>query len=304
MAMNKQFTSLSVVVPTFNRAGIISRAINSVLSQTFKADEIIIVDDGSTDATREIITQNYPMVKYFWKKNKGVSSARNFGIKTAKGDWIAFLDSDDEWLPQKLAKEMKSISENPDIKLCFTDEIWIRGGVRVNPKKRHAKHGGYIFRFCLPLCLISPSSVIIHRSIFEEVGLFDETLPVCEDYDLWLRICSRRPVLYLDEPLIVKYGGHNDQLSRQYWGMDRFRIYSLEKMIDSKYLDVADRIEAINILLKKLAIIIKGTCKRDKTDELGIFERKRNKYENLLRNILAYNKIQISNNPLRSVYVK
>ena len=304
MAMNKQFISLSVVVPTFNRAGIINRAINSVLSQTFKADEIIIVDDGSTDSTREIITQNFPMVKYFWQKNRGVSSARNFGVKIAKGDWIAFLDSDDEWAPQKLMNQMKALSENPVLKICYTNETWIRNGVQVNQKKKHAKHGGYIFRFCLPLCLISPSSVIIHRSIFEEVGLFDETLLVCEDYDLWLRICSRWPVLYLDEPLIVKYGGHDDQLSRQYWGMDRFRIYSLEKIIGSKCLDMANRIAAINMLLKKLAIIIKGKRKRNKTDELGIFERKRNKYENLLRNIMAHNKIQISNKSLRSVYVK
>ena len=304
MEMNKQFTDLSVVVPTFNRAGTINRAINSVLSQTFKADEIIIVDDGSTDSTREIIMQNYPMVKYFWQKNMGVSSARNFGIKIAKGDWIAFLDSDDEWAPQKLMNQMKALSENPVLKICYTNETWIRNGVQVNQKKKHAKHGGYIFRFCLPLCLISPSSVIIHRSIFEEVGLFDETLHVCEDYDLWLRICSRWPVLYLGEPLIVKYGGHDDQLSRQYWGMDRFRIYSLEKIIGSKCLDMANRIAAINMLLKKLAIIIKGKRKRNKTDELGIFERKRNKYENLLRNIMAHNKIQISNKSLRSVYVK
>ena len=302
--MNKQFISLSVVVPTFNRAGIINRAINSVLSQTFKADEIIIVDDGSTDSTREIITQNFPMVKYFWQKNRGVSSARNFGVKIAKGDWIAFLDSDDEWAPQKLMNQMKALSENPVLKICYTNETWIRNGVQVNQKKKHAKHGGYIFRFCLPLCLISPSSVIIHRSIFEEVGLFDETLHVCEDYDLWLRICSRWPVLYLDEPLIVKYGGHDDQLSRQYWGMDRFRIYSLEKIIDSKYLDMTNRTAAISMLLKKLAIIIKGTRKRNKTDELRIFEKKRNRYENLLRNIMAYNKILISYKSLRSVYVK
>ena len=304
MAMNKQFISLSVVVPTFNRAGIINRAINSVLSQTFKADEIIIVDDGSTDSTREIIMQNYPMVKYFWQKNRGVSSARNFGVKIAKGDWIAFLDSDDEWAPQKLMNQMKALSENPVLKICYTNETWIRNGVQVNQKKKHAKHGGYIFRFCLPLCLISPSSVIIHRSIFEEVGLFDETLLVCEDYDLWLRICSRWPVLYLDEPLIVKYGGHDDQLSRQYWGMDRFRIYSLEKIIDSKYLDMTNRTAAISMLLKKLAIIIKGTRKRNKTDELRIFEKKRNRYENLLRNTMAYNKIPISYKSLRSVYVK
>lgn len=304
MAMNKQFTNLSVVIPTFNRAGVISRAIKSVLSQTLQPAEIIIVDDGSTDATQEIITQNYPTVKYFWQENKGVSSSRNFGIKIAKGEWIALLDSDDEWLPQKLMKEMKAISENPDINLFYTDEIWIRRGLRVNQKKKHAKYGGYIFKHCLPLCIISPSSVILHRSIFEEAGLFDETLPVCEDYDLWLRICSRWPVLYLDEPLIVKYGGHDDQLSRRYWGMDRFRVYSLEKIINSKYLDTDHRIAAIKMLLEKLEIIIEGTRKRNKTNELEVFERKQDKYKTLLINNMDSHKIQISKKYLRSIYVK
>ena len=145
---------------------------------------------------------------FIQQSNAGVSSARNVGIKRASGDWIAFLDSDDEWLPEKLETQMNALYKNPEIKICHTNEIWIRNGTRVNPKKKHEKFGGWIFQKCLPLCCISPSSVIIHKSIFKEIGLFDDSLPACEDYDLWLRITARNPVLYIKDSLLRKYGGH------------------------------------------------------------------------------------------------
>jgi glycosyltransferase involved in cell wall biosynthesis len=290
--MNSKSDKISVIIPTFNRSHLIKRCINSLLSQTLEPDEIIIVDDGSTDDTRTVVERNFPKIGYYYQENKGISCARNLGIRMAKYEWLAFLDSDDEWLPLKLQNQMQAISNNHDMKICYTDEIWIRKGIRVNQKKRHAKYGGYIFKHCLPLCIISPSSVIIHRSILNEAGLFDETLPVCEDYDLWLRICSKYPVLYLNEPLIIKYGGHADQLSRKYWGMDRFRIHALEKIIKSEYLDRDNRIAANKMLLKKLEIILQGTRKRHKTNELAILEKKRAVYRNLLRNNTDSNRIR------------
>jgi glycosyltransferase involved in cell wall biosynthesis len=196
--------------------------------------------------------------------NRGVSAARNHGIRKATGDWIAFLDSDDRWLPAKLEAQFRLIEQHPGHRLCHTEEIWIRNGKRVNQMLKHTKSGGHIYSQCLPLCVISPSSALLHHSLFEETGLFDETLPACEDYDLWLRICAREPVLFVETPYIEKYGGHDDQLSRKYWGMDRFRVRALEKMLANDLLTPAQHAETVAMLLHKAAILEQGARKRGK----------------------------------------
>ena len=255
---------ISVIIPTFNRAILVKRAIRSVLNQSFQPYEIIVIDDGSTDGTSEFIKTEFPQIKYFWQKNSGVSVARNLGIQKSKGNWLAFLDSDDEWLPKKLEMQTNALHENPEYKICHTNEIWIRNEKRVNPKDKHQKSGGFIFEKCLPLCVISPSSVLIKKEIFKEFGLFNTTLPACEDYDMWLRICAFLLVLYLEELLLKKYGGHDDQLSQKYWGMDRFRIIALEKVLSNKTIGRKNRNAALEMLLKKLKIFINGAYKRKK----------------------------------------
>ncbi len=197
------------------------------------------------------------------QQNKGVSAARNSGITAASNDWIALLDSDDEWLPDKLMTIRKHQSRQPDQVLFHSDEIWIRNGQRVNPMHKHAKHGGWIFDRCLPLCVISPSAAVIRRDVIAQLGGFDESLPACEDYDLWLRLCRRYPVCYIDQPLIRKYGGHQDQLSRRYWGMDRFRIRSMHQLIQHHELDPEQRQQTIAMLTRKLQILLKGAHKHD-----------------------------------------
>ncbi|PID56780.1 glycosyl transferase [candidate division KSB3 bacterium] len=258
---------VSVIIPTYNRAEFLKEAIDSVLAQSYQDFELLIVDDGSDDHTRRIVGTCSHYVKYFHQSNKGVSSARNLGIRASQGQFIAFLDSDDLWHPFKLARQVEILQENPDLQLCHTEEIWIRRGVRVNQKKKHAKYGGYIFPYCLPLCVISPSSVMIRRTLFDQIGVFDEQLPACEDYDLWLRICCRYPVCFLETPLITKRGGHEDQLSRKYWGLDRFRVQALRKLLEHEALTKEQHELARTALCRKCEILAAGSLKRQKMTE-------------------------------------
>lgn len=274
---------LSVIIPTWNRAERIAGALESVLSQTRPPQEIIVVDDGSSDATRETIAREFPEIRYCHQANRGVSSARNTGIAMASGDWIAFLDSDDRWQPRKLERQTAMLGARPQYRICHTDEIWIRNGRRVNPGKKHAKRGGFILRYCLPRCVISPSAILLHRDVLTHVGCFDEQLPACEDYDLWLRICALYPVLFIDEPLLDKHGGHEDQLSRRYWGMDRFRIQALEKLLRSTRLSAADYTATIDTLLEKIRILQQGAEKRGNTALAGTCREKRDFYTALLQ---------------------
>ncbi len=270
--------SISVVIPTYNRAETVLRALESVSSQTRQPFEVIVVDNGSTDSTPERIRSQFPGVRYYYLKALGVSRARNLGIDVAQGNWLAFLDSDDEWHPHKLEQQIRALTLHPEFRICHTDEIWIRNGKRVNAMDKHAKSGGYIFSKCLPLCVISPSSVLIHREVFADIGNFDESLPACEDYDLWLRICGRYPVLFLPEKLILKYGGHADQLSRKYWGMDRFRITALEGIVWSGALSDDNLHAALSMLLEKIEIYITGAKKRKKFSEVAEYEKKKESY--------------------------
>ena len=261
--------NISVIIPTFNRKETLKRAIQSVVMQSYTPYEIIVIDDGSNDGTKEWLKDNFPNVKYIYQMNSGVSSARNKGIKFARGDWIALLDSDDEWLPSKLKDQAYEIELNPAAKFLHTNEIWIRNGVRVNQMKKHKKYGGYIFEKCLDMCRISPSSVLIKKDIFDEIGMFDETLKVCEDYDLWLRFASKYPVHFLDQPLIKKYGGHSDQLSKVDDGIESYRIRSLKKIMNSGILNKKQKTITKDVLVKKMYIYAKGLEKRNKIRELN-----------------------------------
>ena len=258
---------VSVIIPTFNRASWLSGTIDSVFNQTFKNFELLVVDDGSTDNTREIVTSFGEQVKYFFQSNRGPSAARNSGIRQAKANLLTFLDSDDRWLKDKLQVQIYLMMTNPNVKICYTDEIWIRHGKRVNPKKIHQKYSGWLYQHSLPLCIISPSSVMIHQEVFEKVGLFDENLLVCEDYDLWLRISQHYPITLINKALIIKNGGHADQLSHRLRGMDRFRVRAMEKVLQDNSLSASDRKATIEMLQKKCTILANGCFKRGKTGE-------------------------------------
>lgn len=254
----------AVIIPTFNRRTLLARALDSVYAQTCLPDEVCVVDDGSTDDTAEFVQRCYPQANYVYQPNSGVSASRNHGVRATSADWLAFLDSDDEWLPEKLQLQMAALMHSPQHRLVHSDEIWMRNNVRVNPGDRYLKHGGDIFLQCLEQCAMAPSSVVIQRSLFEELGGFDESFPACEDYDLWLKICSRYPVLYLNAPLLVRYGGHADQLSASYWGMDRFRVQALANLLSSFDLDDTKYAAARAVLAAKCQILRQGALKRNK----------------------------------------
>jgi hypothetical protein len=262
---------VSVIIPTYNRGWALQEAIDSVLTQDYKDFELIVVDDGSTDNTRDILDSYGPNLVVLRQVNKGVSAARNRGIAAADGQLVAFLDSDDIWLHRKLSRQVEFFKATPDAVVNQTEEIWIRNGIRVNPKTRHRKPSGMIFERSLELCLVSPSAVMIQKALFDVVGVFDEKLPACEDYDLWLRISCRYPVHLIGTPLIIKRGGHGDQLSKAA-GLDRFRIQSLEKIISSGRLSESQYRAAVSILQDKCVIYAGGCRKREREAEAKYYE--------------------------------
>ena len=277
MTVRSKSPEVSVILPTYNRAWILKEAIDSVLAQDFKDFELIVVDDGSTDDTGQILDSYDQDLMVLHQSNRGVSAARNRGIDAAAGRLIAFLDSDDLWLPRKLTTQVNFFNSNPAAVINQTEEIWIRNGIRVNPRTRHHKFSGMIFEKSLALCLVSPSAVMMRRSLFDEVGLFDEDLPACEDYDLWLRLSWRYYVHLIETPLIIKRGGHTDQLSKAP-GLDKFRIQSLKKIIERGQLDDNSYQAAVQTILAKCDIYAGGCRKRGKNDEARYYEELADSY--------------------------
>jgi len=262
---------VSVIIPTYNRCWILKEAIDSVLSQKFTNFEVIVVDDGSTDATNALLSTYGEQITTICQKNKGVSAARNVGISQARGSYIAFLDSDDRWLPEKLSCQHDFFQSHPEALICQTDEIWIRNGVRVNPKNRHKKPSGMIFEPSLQLCLVSPSAVMIKKNLFDVVGLFNESFPACEDYDLWLRIGLNHPIYLIDRQLVVKRGGHDDQLSRNP-GLDRYRIQSIVNILENHSLTTRYYEAAVDVLREKCRIYADGCIRRGRLEEAGFYQ--------------------------------
>ena len=275
MSKNENKYKISVVIPTLNRINTLQRALDSVINQTYKPAEIIVVDNGSSDGTLKFLREQYPKITILTENKIGVSSARNKGIKESINQWIALLDSDDAWHPRKLEIQTSKLdSALKEYNLIHTDEVWFRNNKHINQMKKHKKQGGYIFERCLSLCCISPSSVLFKKNILDKVGLFDESLPVCEDYDMWLKICSSEEVLFAQDKLTYKYGGHKDQLSKSYWGMDRFRIKSIENIIKNFDLTYNQKKQAKKELIKKLKIIINGAFKRNNLSIVNEFSTK------------------------------
>jgi len=253
---------VSAIIPSFNRAELTLRAIHSVLNQSYQNIELLVINDGSHEdylAVQQLLEEKNGI--YLKTENQGVSVARNLGVELSKGEYIAFLDSDDEWLADKIYKQVEVISENPKYPIVQALERWNRNGKIITVPKHLSPAQGESFKKAVDHCCIGPSSALIRRELFNEIGLFDPFLRICEDYDLWLRILDKYPVFCIQEELSIKYGGHSDQLSRSEVGIDRFRIYAL-----IKFLMNANDLDKISIvkqgILKRLKILISGAEKR------------------------------------------
>jgi len=257
--------NISVVIPVYNRQNLLKRALCSVSKQTTQADEVLVVDDGSSSSPDLSNFHENPEVHCLRReKNLGVSAARNWGIQQARGEWIALLDSDDEWEPKKLERQVQYIDQNPELLAVHTLEKWIRLGNEVIPPAYLDKSNNRLWERSLKNCLICPSSVLLHRSVFESVGWFDESLQVCEDYDFWLRLLLDHPIGLTEEKLVRKHGGHSDQLSTTTWGMDRFRIKALEKILKRSDLTDQQRKQALDVIIEKCSVLEQGSIKREK----------------------------------------
>ncbi len=256
---------VSIIIPAHNRAWSLRRTIDSVFQQSYKNFEIIVVDDGSKDGTKKLFSEmKSRKINYYRQRNKGVSAARNRGLTLAQGSLIAFLDSDDVWDTDKLKKQVDFMLKNPKTLILQTNERWIRNGRPVNPKNRHQKPSGLFFDKALKLCLVTTSSILCRKQLFDEVGAFDEALRACEDYDFYLRILAKNiPIELLSECLMTRYGGHHDQLSSAYPAMDRFRIRSLQKLLKE---DISPAKQELvkDVLKQKATIMFNGAKKRKK----------------------------------------
>ena len=261
---------IDVILPTYNRCELLDRSIQSVLKQTHSEFKLYIIDDGSTDGTQDYMKKfsDSSKVNYLRQENKGVSSARNLGIKNSKSQWVSFLDSDDEWLPHKLKSQVDFIKSNPGIRFVHSNEIWVRNGVRVNPKKKFDKSNEDIFRRSLQTCLISPSTVMMRRDLLEQHGLFNEEFIICEDYDLWLKVLTNEEVGFIPDYLVTKHGGHTDQLSTRYPAMDYWRIKSLITLSNSLNLNPIKKEQIILEIEKKAPILLAGYEKHQNFEEL------------------------------------
>ncbi|MCY4523191.1 MAG: glycosyltransferase family A protein [Halobacteriovoraceae bacterium] len=273
----------SVVIPTYNRAHTIKRAVFSVLQQDYQNFDLWIVDDGTVDETKKIISAAQSLhphrINYLKTPRRGVSAARNLGVAQSEGDWIAFLDSDDEWKKNKLSLQANFIQENPHIQLVHGEEIWMKNHQRINPRKKHQKHGGFIFQKCLALCLISPSTVVLKRELFEKTGGFNPDFPVCEDYDLWLRITREYETGFIEKPVTIKHGGHPDQLSKKYKAMDYWRVLSLFNILKSENLSEEDRKAVCKQIMLKTEILLNGYRKHHNMKNHHQIEKIRNEIQ-------------------------
>lgn len=226
---------VSVIVPTFNRAGMLDKAVQSVLAQNFKNFELIVVDDGSNDMTREIMDGYRGQTRYFFKENGGVASARNYGLKKASGELIAWLDDDDFFFPDKLGKQVEYFKKNPWAGLVYTGHMTVDS---ISSPERKSFYVPPHFRDCcsnrealLNSCFFANSTVMMKKECFKHTGFYDEGLRHTEDYEMWLRVAAFYRFGCVPE-VMAGYRWHGRQLSMM---SDRKILPELRKKAQELY---------------------------------------------------------------------
>lgn len=291
---------VSVIIPTYNRYGLLREAVGSVLCQTLRDFELIIVDDGSTDQTSSIATDGLdadaaavltsaamtglsitetssverpPTFQFIETTHIGMPGAvRNLGVAAARGRYVAFLDSDDLWMPRKLQKQTELMAGPPGSEISHTREAWLRSGKVISQATQRHRREGRIFADSLAKCIIGPSTVMMDRELYESTGGFEGDIEIGEDYEYWLRITPRHEVAYLDVPLTVKRAGYADQLTVKYGHIEFFRISALRRLVDGGYFEGEDLKLARAELSRKCHIYATGSAKRGKDGEAREYE--------------------------------
>jgi len=269
-------TIVSVIIPVFERYERFIEAVESVLRQTFKDFELIVIDDGSKDQRIEWFSLSSG-AKYIRIEHSGKPGfVRNRGVEIARGEYIAFLDSDDMWNLKKLEIQLSFMKKN-SFRISHTKELWVKNGKLISQKKQKHKREGDIFKDALKKCIVGPSTVMMERSLFEEFGGFREDLEIAEDYELWLRILSKYEIGYINTLLTIKRAGNWPQLSGKYGQIEIFRIEGLKKLIEEKFFQGGKMELAKKELLRKINIYMRGLIKRNKQEEYKKWEQYLNK---------------------------
>jgi glycosyltransferase involved in cell wall biosynthesis len=282
---------ISVIIPVFNRLQLLQEAVNSVLEQDYEYFELIVADDGSDpefSPRQKGILPDDPRIRILNFPHSGMPGlVRNRGASAARGEYLAFLDSDDLWLRGKLSAQLNLFRANPEADLVHTREIWQRGRKIVSQKGMHHKHSGFIFPDALEKCIIGPSTVMICREKYLALGGFREDLEIAEDYEFWLRWTAILPVLYINEPQVVKRAGGWEQLSEKYGQIEKFRIAGLADLVEQQWFHRNARCgtqrQAEKELVRKCRIYANGAGKRGKHEEAAAYVRIAEKYEMLFQ---------------------
>lgn len=295
---------IDVIVPYFNRYPLVKDCIQSILQQKDVHVHLYVIDDCSNQQQANLLREychNVSLPKQinlyyiYLHKNNGPAYCRNYGAKLGKSPYLSFLDSDDQWEETKLLKQIKFLKDNPNIYYVHTNEKWVKNNVIITPQKKHIKQGGYFIKRLLKSCLISPSSILLKRSFWDNLfpRHFNPAFRVAEDYEFWLRINLLYPAGYIDEKLTIKYAGDWEQLS-QTKEIDRNRVLALHRL----YRLYAKHPQFQNIksqwykeVIYKLNILIKGSIKYKKENKINEYLKWRRvfsriaKKENILVNL-------------------
>ncbi|MBT3274794.1 MAG: glycosyltransferase family 2 protein [Spirochaetales bacterium] len=306
LALPESEPAISVIIPVYNRFRLLSEAVGSVLSQTFKDYELILVDDGSDDplvrisrtgllASTEALTEASRQGGISCTLPAGLEkptsfrclridhtgmpgAARNRGAEAARGRYIAFLDSDDLWLPDKLKRQYSLMEGKKECRISHTRELWLRNGKTVSQKSQKHQREGQLFNDSLVKCIVGPSTVMMDRKLYLEHGGFREDLEIGEDYELWLRILASNPISYVDAPLTIKRAGHGDQLTGKYGHIEYFRIQALKDLVDRGSVAAENLSAARTELSRKCRIYSSGSAKRGKETDAAYYRELANMY--------------------------